>query len=294
MGRYAQGRRRPRRRRPPCRLCRRHEEPVPPPLLSSWSPAAAEAQREAGREAQRRTPAAIAGTRTRGDRAAASPTYRAQRPHRGPRHRHPLDGFLVWVPLHAWNSVDQRRQHPAGDRPADTSGYNYLLVGSDSREGLTAGAAAGARAGGAPRASAPTRSCSCTSPRAAASRSWSRSPATPTSPIPGHGSNKINAAYRDRRSQAADPDRRAGHRHPRRRLRRDRLRRVRRRRRQPRRRRPLRAARHEGPEGRASTSRRAARPSTARTPSATCAPATTTRSATSAGPSASASSSARS
>ena len=35
MGRYAQGRRRPRRRRPPCRLCRRHEEPVPPPLLSS-------------------------------------------------------------------------------------------------------------------------------------------------------------------------------------------------------------------------------------------------------------------
>ena len=112
MDRYAHRRRRPRRRRPPCRLCRRHEEPVPPPLLASRSPAAAEAQREAGREAQRRTPAAIAGTRTRGDRAAASATYRAQRPHRGPRHRHPLGG----VPrLGAVQRLEQR--HPGGQQP---------------------------------------------------------------------------------------------------------------------------------------------------------------------------------
>ena len=43
--------------------------------------------------------------------------------------------------------------------------------------------------------SAPTPSSSSTCPRAAASRPWSPSRATPTCPSPGYGSNKINAAY---------------------------------------------------------------------------------------------------
>ena len=47
-------------------------------------------------------------------------------------------GFMVWVPMHAWGSVNKVDNIPDGDRPTDTSGYNYLLVGSDSREGLTA------------------------------------------------------------------------------------------------------------------------------------------------------------
>src|SRR5829696_1660087 len=103
-------------------------------------------------------------------------------------------GFLVWVPMQAWASVNKVDNIPDGERPTDTSGYNYLLVGSDSREGLTAeqrkkyatGNAAGNRtdtimlvhvsdSGGKPvMVSLPRDSYV---------------------PIPGHGSNKINAAY---------------------------------------------------------------------------------------------------
>lgn len=45
-------------------------------------------------------------------------------------------GFLVWVPYRAWSTV-QRVDHAPASRPADSSGRNYLLVGSDSRAGVT-------------------------------------------------------------------------------------------------------------------------------------------------------------
>ena len=103
-------------------------------------------------------------------------------------------GFMVWVPMQAWGSVNKVDNIPDGERPTDTSGYNYLLVGSDSREGLTkeqrkkyaTGNAAGNRtdtimlvhvsdSGGKPvMVSLPRDSYV---------------------PIPGHGRDKINAAY---------------------------------------------------------------------------------------------------
>jgi LCP family protein required for cell wall assembly len=46
--------------------------------------------------------------------------------------------YLIAVPLFAWNNVTQVDAFPAGKRPADTPGTNYLIVGSDSRKGLTA------------------------------------------------------------------------------------------------------------------------------------------------------------
>ena len=102
--------------------------------------------------------------------------------------------WFVWVPVNAWNSVARVDNIPAGERPVDTSGYNYLLVGSDSREGLTkeqrkelaTGSAKGKRtdtimlvhvseSGGKPvMVSIPRDSYV---------------------PIPDHGSNKINASY---------------------------------------------------------------------------------------------------
>jgi LCP family protein required for cell wall assembly len=45
--------------------------------------------------------------------------------------------FLVAVPLWAWSQIDKVRTDPGGDRPAEQPGTTYLLVGSDSREGLT-------------------------------------------------------------------------------------------------------------------------------------------------------------
>ena len=45
--------------------------------------------------------------------------------------------YLVAVPFIAWNRVDKIDFEPDGDRPGDQPGTTYLLVGSDSREGLS-------------------------------------------------------------------------------------------------------------------------------------------------------------
>lgn len=45
--------------------------------------------------------------------------------------------FLVAVPLFTWSKVDKVAFEPKGDRPADQPGTTYLLVGSDSRAGLS-------------------------------------------------------------------------------------------------------------------------------------------------------------
>ncbi len=46
--------------------------------------------------------------------------------------------FYLVMPLIAWSRVDKVAAEPGGDRPAETPGTTYLLVGSDSREGLSA------------------------------------------------------------------------------------------------------------------------------------------------------------
>ena len=49
-----------------------------------------------------------------------------------------LVGWLVGVPAYAWSQVDRVDDAPAGKRPANQPGQTFLLVGSDSREGLSA------------------------------------------------------------------------------------------------------------------------------------------------------------
>ncbi len=46
--------------------------------------------------------------------------------------------YLVAVPFVTWNSSDQVAFEPDGSRPAEQAGTTYLLVGSDSRAGLSA------------------------------------------------------------------------------------------------------------------------------------------------------------
>ncbi len=102
--------------------------------------------------------------------------------------------FLLAVPVWAWSNLSKVDAEPAGDRPPETSGTTYLLVGSDSREGLTkaqeadlgTGAAAGQRtdtilllvvpSGGGPRLLLSI-------------------PRDSFVDIPGYGQSKINAAY---------------------------------------------------------------------------------------------------
>jgi LCP family protein required for cell wall assembly len=46
--------------------------------------------------------------------------------------------FLIAVPVYAMSTIDKVDAEPGGDRPDNTLGSVFLLVGSDSREGLTA------------------------------------------------------------------------------------------------------------------------------------------------------------
>ncbi len=45
--------------------------------------------------------------------------------------------YIVAVPLFTWTKVDKIAFEPDGDRPDDQPGTTYLMVGSDSREGLS-------------------------------------------------------------------------------------------------------------------------------------------------------------
>jgi LCP family protein required for cell wall assembly len=45
--------------------------------------------------------------------------------------------FLIIVPIWAWSKIDKVDAEPSGDRPSDQPGTTYLVVGSDSREGLS-------------------------------------------------------------------------------------------------------------------------------------------------------------
>ena len=45
--------------------------------------------------------------------------------------------FIVGVPIFTWTSVEKVEFEPDGDRPSEQSGTTYLLVGTDSRAGLS-------------------------------------------------------------------------------------------------------------------------------------------------------------
>lgn len=100
---------------------------------------------------------------------------------------------LICVPLYAWGRIDKVDAMPAGERPAETPGTTYLLVGSDSREGLSpeerkklgTGNAGGQRTDTIMLLHVPE-----SGPTALISL-----PRDSYVPIPGHGRNKINAAF---------------------------------------------------------------------------------------------------
>ncbi|MHA3837386.1 LCP family protein [Terrabacter sp. AAH1] len=103
-------------------------------------------------------------------------------------------GFLVWVPMQAWGAVTKVDNIPSGERPTDTSGYNYLLVGSDSREGLTKTQRKKYATGNAEGNRTDTIMLVHVSESGGKPVMVSL-PRDSYVPVPGHGSNKINAAY---------------------------------------------------------------------------------------------------
>ncbi len=100
--------------------------------------------------------------------------------------------YLVAVPLYAWTTVEKVAFEPSGKRPGDQPGTTYLMVGSDSRAGLSkeerkqlgTGNAAGQRTDTIMllhTGSGPNLLMSI--------------PRDSLVDIPGHGTTKINAAY---------------------------------------------------------------------------------------------------
>ncbi|MBD3781908.1 MAG: LCP family protein [Micrococcales bacterium] len=103
-------------------------------------------------------------------------------------------GFTAFAPWHAWSTVSRVDDAPPGDRPAQGDGHTYLLVGSDSREGLSAaerkklgtGTAEGRRTDSIILVHVPSGS---------GKPALVSVPRDSFLPIPGHGKNKVNASF---------------------------------------------------------------------------------------------------
>ena len=101
--------------------------------------------------------------------------------------------FLIAVPFWAWSKVDKINALPKGG-PADQPGTNYLLVGSDSREGLTKAENRKLGTGGVGVDGGRTDTIMILHTGSGPSLLLSI-PRDSLVPIPGHGTTKINAAF---------------------------------------------------------------------------------------------------
>jgi len=100
--------------------------------------------------------------------------------------------YLVIVPVVAWNKVDKVEWQPDGDRPSDQPGTTYLLVGSDSRAGLSKEQRKELSTGNAGGGRTDTIMLLHTGSGPNLLLSIPRDSIVD---IPGHGTTKINAAY---------------------------------------------------------------------------------------------------
>lgn len=128
----------------------------------------------------------------------------AQQPTRKPKKRHPIRNtiglllaawliYLVAVPIYAWTLSNVIDTNYSGDRPADQPGTTILLVGSDSREDLTAEEQAELGTGSTDGQRTDTMILLYNPP--SGESALISLPRDSLVDIPGHGQNKLNAAY---------------------------------------------------------------------------------------------------
>jgi LCP family protein required for cell wall assembly len=105
--------------------------------------------------------------------------------------------FMVWVPFHAWAAVHRTDATPAGERPVASKGHDYVLVGSDSREGLTVQQQKQLATGSSAQAQGKRTDSIIVVhvPSGAGKPALISLPRDSYVRIPGHSRNKINAAY---------------------------------------------------------------------------------------------------
>ena len=142
-----------------------------------------------------------------GQRYVPPPAGGPPPPPRPPKRRHPVRNVLlvllvlllliiaglVGVPLYAWSQVKRVSDEPAGKRPGDQPGTTFLLVGSDSRDGLSKAEQKKLGTGGVAGQRTDTIMIVYSPPTG--------KPALISIPrdsyldIPNHAKNKVNAAY---------------------------------------------------------------------------------------------------
>ena len=102
--------------------------------------------------------------------------------------------FLVYVPFHSWSQVNDVRFEPKGERPAEQPGTTYLMVGSDSRKGLTKAQRREYATGDVARDAGRTDTIMLLHTGAGPNLLMSL-PRDSLVDVPGHGVGKINAAF---------------------------------------------------------------------------------------------------
>jgi LCP family protein required for cell wall assembly len=102
--------------------------------------------------------------------------------------------FLIAVPIWAWSRIDKVDAEPSGDRPADQPGVTYLMVGSDSREGLSKEELKATGTGGVDVTGGRTDTIMLLHTGDGPPLLMSI-PRDSEVDIPGHGTSKINAAF---------------------------------------------------------------------------------------------------
>jgi LCP family protein required for cell wall assembly len=103
-------------------------------------------------------------------------------------------GFTVYTPWHAWGTATRVDTTPEGERPPPADGHTYVLVGSDSREGLT-DEQKKALATGSTEGRRTDTIILVHVPSGDGKASLISVPRDSYLPIPGYGENKVNAAY---------------------------------------------------------------------------------------------------
>ena len=101
--------------------------------------------------------------------------------------------WLVAVPLHAWSQVQRVDDTPAGQRPPSQPGTTFLLVGSDSRQGLSSAERNKLGTGSEVGQRTDTMMIMYIPP--SGRPALISIPRDSYVPIPGKGKNKINAAF---------------------------------------------------------------------------------------------------
>lgn len=100
--------------------------------------------------------------------------------------------FMLAVPFWAWSKIEKVDAVPEGDRPADQPGTNYLIVGSDKADDLTA--AQQKSLGTGPRGGTNTDTIIVLHTGSGPDTKMSI-PRDTLAEVPGHGTQMINAAF---------------------------------------------------------------------------------------------------